>query len=42
MTKVFLNADADFETKEFISLCKSKGIVPNVDFNKRNGIKHMK
>ena len=35
-----MNADADFDTKEFISLCERKGIVPNVDFNKRNGVEH--
>ena len=34
---LFLNADAGFDTKEFRGFCEEKGIIANIDFNKRNG-----
>ena len=34
---LFLNADAGFDGKAFREVCHSKGIVPNVCLNKRNG-----
>ncbi len=36
---LFLNADAGFDTKDFRSLCYTKDIIPNIDKNKRRGIK---
>ena len=32
---LFLNADSGFDTKNFIKLCYEKGVVPNIDFNRR-------
>ena len=34
---VFLNADAGFDVSEFKTLCFQKGIIYNIDYNKRNG-----
>lgn len=33
---LFLNADAGFDSKDFRQICLSKGIIANIDFNKRN------
>jgi len=33
---LFMNADAGFDSKELRSICNSKGIIPNFDFNQRN------
>ena len=33
---LFLNADAGFDSEEFRKICSSKGIIANIDFNKRN------
>ena len=34
---LFINADADFDTKDFRNSCESKDINANICFNKRNG-----
>lgn len=36
---IFLNADAGFDSEGFRNKCESKGIIPNVDYNKRRGNK---
>ncbi len=36
---LFLNADAGFDSEGFRNICESKGIIANVDFNKRRGNK---
>ena len=36
---LFLNADAGFDTKDFRRLCYAKDIIPNIDKNKRRGVK---
>ena len=33
---LFLNADAGFDSEGFRKVCLSKGIIANIDFNKRN------
>ena len=33
---LFLNADAGFDSEGFRKICSSKGIIANIDFNKRN------
>ena len=33
---LFLNADAGFDSEAFRNICFSKGIIANIDFNKRN------
>ena len=33
---LFLNADAGFDSQGFRNICFSKGIIANIDFNKRN------
>lgn len=33
---LFLNADAGFDSEKFRRCCEAKGIIPNIDFNKRN------
>jgi len=33
---LFLNADAGFDSQKFRDKCEQNGIIPNVDFNKRN------
>ena len=33
---LFLNADAGFDSHQFRKTCLSKGIIANIDFNKRN------
>ena len=33
---LFMNADAGFDSKAFRNLCLQYGIIPNIDFNKRN------
>jgi len=35
-TGLFLNADAGFDSTGFRKICFSKGIIANIDFNKRN------
>jgi len=34
---IFINADSGFDSKEFRSICKKWGVIPNVAFNYRNG-----
>lgn len=34
---LFVNADSGFDSKDFRSICKKRGIIPNVAFNCRNG-----
>ena len=36
---LFLNADAGFDTQEIRRICQRHGIIPNFDFNPRNGSK---
>ena len=33
---LFMNADAGFDVKEFREECQSRGVIANIDFNKRN------
>jgi len=33
---LFLNADAGFDSEGFRRICFAKGIISNIDFNKRN------
>lgn len=37
---LFMNADAGFDVKDFRKECESRGIIANIDFNKRNGGKN--
>lgn len=37
MDGLFINADSGFDSKNFRSICKKWGIIPNVAFNYRNG-----